>query len=269
MSGMSVAIPMVGVPSRARVSPAPPPGELYQTVWLVCSRPNVPHGTRRPAPLAVSGGPVRRPVVITFSDWRWSSPGPNCRAQAGRAHRLGAVPSQVMGQGLGDVPVVPELRFALRRTRPRIPGCAARGGATDPGLPLWRSFFHRQMSGCPASAGVGDCLHESTPPSRSGRACKSFFPVGSLQKVAHRPGIAHPQAGLTPTRRTTPDQAGALITPRQPPGAGQPFCTQARVSQPARVSRLRGIHRKGDGDEGVRGWRQRRDGTAARAAPGG
>jgi hypothetical protein len=29
-----------------------------------------------------------------------------------RAYRLGAVPSQVVGQGLGDVPVVPELRFA-------------------------------------------------------------------------------------------------------------------------------------------------------------
>src|SRR5690349_14421332 len=73
-------------------------------------------------------------------------------------HRIGAVPLQVMGQGLGDVPVVPELRFAPRRTRPRIPGCAARGGTTDSGRPLWGSFFHRQMSCRPAGAGVGECL---------------------------------------------------------------------------------------------------------------
>jgi hypothetical protein len=140
------------------------------------------------------------------------------------AYRLGVVPSQVMGQGLGDVPVVPELRFAPRRTRPRIPGRAARGGATDPGLPLCGSFFHRQMSRRSARAGVGDCLHESTPPSRSGQACRSFFPIGRLQTVArhnkpcfyagrpvavpavprisHHPGIAHPHGGITPTRRT-------------------------------------------------------------------
>ena len=145
----------------------------------------------------------------------------------GVAGRLSAMPSQVMGQGLGDVPVVPELRFAPRRARPRIPGCAAGSGATDPGPSLWCSFFHRQMSRGPARAGVGDCLHESTPPSRCGRVCRSFFPIGGLQTVArhaeprlhagrtkegspaglaiprtsHHPGIAHPQGGLTPTRR--------------------------------------------------------------------
>jgi hypothetical protein len=201
-----------------------------------------------------------------------------CHANAGGPTGSARCPSQMMGQGLRDVPVVPELRFAPRRTRSWIPGCTARGGATDPGLPLWCSFLHRQMSRCPARAGVGDCLHESTPLSRSGQACRSFFPIGRLQTaarhtgphfyaggtkkglsaglmgaaafvthcgppprpapapfvrrnpvsgrqtasacrgachpwVSHRPGIAHSQGGLTPTRRTSPDRPRAATMP--------------------------------------------------------
>jgi hypothetical protein len=39
------------------------------------------------------------------------------------------------------------------------------------------------MSRRSARAGVGECLHESAPPSGSGRACRSFFPIGRLQTV--------------------------------------------------------------------------------------
>jgi hypothetical protein len=79
------------------------------------------------------------------------------------------LPSQVVGQGLGDMPFEPELRFAPRLTWPRIPGHAARTGTAYSGRPLRCPFFHQQMRGGAAvAAGVGGCcLHESTPPQRA------------------------------------------------------------------------------------------------------
>lgn len=159
---------------------------------------------------------------ITLSDWRWSSPGVICRGHAGSAHRLGAVSSQVMGQGLGDVPVVPELRFAPRLTRPRIPGCAARGGATDPDLPLWCPCFHRQMCRRSARADVGDCLHESTPPSRSGRARRSFFPIGRLQTIARHNEPCFYAGWTTVGLPTGLAAATAFVTRCGPPRVRQP-----------------------------------------------
>jgi len=62
------------------------------------------------------------------------------------------------------MPVIPELRLAPRLALPWIPGRAARTGTADPGLPLGCPFFHRQMRRDAARAGVGGCLHDSTPP---------------------------------------------------------------------------------------------------------
>src|SRR5215469_8117263 len=76
--------------------------------------------------------------------------------------------SQVVGQGLGDVPLVPELCFAPRLAWPRIPGRAARSGATDPGLALWCLLFHRPVRRRVAGAGDGRYLHRCTPPGKPG-----------------------------------------------------------------------------------------------------
>jgi hypothetical protein len=163
-----------------------------------------------------------------------------------------AVPSQVTGQGLRDVPVVPELRFAPRRTWPRIPGSAARGGATDPGLALWCSFFHRQMSRCLASAGIGDCLHESAPVGRSGRVCTTSSPSPGFKRL---PG-ATSHVGM---RAARPPQLGAdaaFVTHCGPPpcrvpalfpaGTGERRAKVCTCPRPAALLATRGIsHRPG------------------------
>lgn len=81
----------------------------------------------------------------------------------------GGLLSQVVGQGLGYVPLVPELCFAPRLAWPRIPGHAARSGATDPGLALWCPVFHRPMR-CRVAESDGRCLHGCAPPRRAGYA---------------------------------------------------------------------------------------------------
>jgi len=149
----------------------------------------------------------------------------------------GRLPSQVVGQGLGDMPVVPELRFAPWLTRPRVPGRAGRAGATDPGPPLRCAFFHRMVYRRTAvAAGAGSsCLHEPTPPQQirpgvlvrlPSRQVSNGGPALAVlggcpgasrpsRRSTHAPGIDHSRRGSTPPRRTQPDRA------RLSPSAGE------------------------------------------------
>jgi len=126
---------------------------------------------------------------------------------------------KVVGQRLGDMPVVPELRLAPRLAWPRIPGRATRAEAADPGLSLGGPFFRRQMCRDAARADVGGCLHESTPPRqvRPGRvvlvpalARRQRLPPARAGLFCaavrhcqgpHSPGLEHMQPGRTATRR--------------------------------------------------------------------
>jgi hypothetical protein len=73
-----------------------------------------------------------------------------------------AIPSQVVGHRLRNMPVEPELRFAPRWAWPRIPGRAARAGAAYSGSPFRGCLFDRTMRcGAPVAAGVEGCLHNS------------------------------------------------------------------------------------------------------------
>jgi len=99
-----------------------------------------------------------------------------------------AVSLQVVGKGLGNMPVIPELRLAPRLAWPWIPGRAARTGTADPGLPLGCPFFHRQMCRDAARAGVGGCLHEFTPPQRVRPGVLVLVPPARLQTAASGAG---------------------------------------------------------------------------------
>jgi hypothetical protein len=116
-------------------------------------------GTMRLPPIsgADPAGPLARALHRRGTDPRGHRP----RSVPG-APACGRLSSQVVGQGLGDMPLIPELCFAPRLARPRIPCRAARTGTADPGLSVWCPFFHRQV-GRGAAAGAGGCLHEFTP----------------------------------------------------------------------------------------------------------
>jgi len=103
------------------------------------------------------------------------------------ASACGRLSSQVVGQGLGDMPLIPELRFARRLARPRIPCRAPRTGAADLGLSVWCRFLHRQM-GRGAAAGAGGCLHEFTPSQQAWPCALVLFPAARLPRPAPHNG---------------------------------------------------------------------------------
>ena len=115
----------------------------------------------------------------------------------------GRLSSQVVRKGPGDMPVIPELRLALRLAWPWIPGRAARTSTADPGLPLRCPFFHRQMCRDAARAGVGGCLHEFTLPLRVRPGVLVLVPPARLQTAASGTG--------GPVLRGQPATAGDLM----------------------------------------------------------
>src|SRR6266516_7119510 len=101
------------------------------------------HGIAHRADQAVMpAGPAEVPLV--------------CRVISLRPRKLS---SELVDKGLRDVPVIPELRFAPRLTRPGRPGRAVGIRAAESGLPVRRPAFDRDMLGPEAEVSVTDWPH--------------------------------------------------------------------------------------------------------------
>jgi hypothetical protein len=135
------------------------------------------------------------------------------------------------------MPVVPELRFAPRFTRPRVPGGTGRVGAADPGPPSRSAFFHRKVHGraIVAAGAGGSCLHDPLLPSRSGRACWSLYPAGRFQTAAQHgreSSAGRTSQGLPPAPQAAAARRRARHQPDPAPNLSPARTALARSGAP-------------------------------------